>query len=212
MKFPTKTLVNLFVPAQAIFIPQLSIVARRLLHLERLEESGDRERVTGVETDTGAMYHGMAGFIALLAGDSVSGTKNAPSSLRVRQSCVLRGDGSILHAMLSRFRPRRLIEIGCGWSSACAIDTIEQNLQGQCEVTFIEPYPHLLIELIGTAGVKTTILEIPVQDAPLEIFDTLQAGDFVFINLTHVLKTGSDVCFELFEILPRLAGVFGAFS
>jgi hypothetical protein len=27
----------------------------------------------------------------------------------------------------------------------------------------------------------------------------------LFIDSTHVLRTGSDVCFELFEILPRLS-------
>ena len=40
---------------------------------------------------------------------------------------------------------------------------------------------------------------------PLKIFKSLQAGDILFIDSTHVMKTGSDVCFELFEILPCLA-------
>ena len=41
------------------------------------------------------------------------------------------------------------------------------------------------------------------------MFEVLEAGDILFINSTHVLRTGSDVCFELFEVLPRLAsGVF----
>jgi hypothetical protein len=39
----------------------------------------------------------------------------------------------------------------------------------------------------------------------LELFEQLQPGDFLFIDSTHILRTGSDVCFELFEILPRLA-------
>jgi len=37
------------------------------------------------------------------------------------------------------------------------------------------------------------------------IYDELEAGDILFIDSTHVLRTGSDVVFELFEILPRLA-------
>ena len=38
----------------------------------------------------------------------------------------------------------------------------------------------------------------PVNDRALE------SGDFLFIDSTHVLKTGSDVHFELFEVLPVL--------
>ena len=36
------------------------------------------------------------------------------------------GDGTFLFLMLSWLRPRRLIEVGSGHSSACALDTIDQ--------------------------------------------------------------------------------------
>ena len=52
------------------------------------------------------------------------------------------GDGSILYSMIRRHAPRRLIEIGSGWSSCCAIDTIE-HYGVFCRVTCIEPYPEL---------------------------------------------------------------------
>jgi len=115
------------------------------------------------------------------------------------------GDGSILHAMLRKYRPKRLIEVGSGWSSACIFDTVEQFLSGNCELTFIEPYPELLRELLGKASSKVRIFENPVQEVALTTFDMLEAGDFLFIDSTHVLRTGSDVCFELFDVLPRLA-------
>jgi hypothetical protein len=48
-----------------------------------------------------------------------------------------------------------------------------------------------------------------VQEVSLSVFEVLRNGDFLFIDSSHVMKTGSDVCQELFEILPRLApGVF----
>jgi hypothetical protein len=37
------------------------------------------------------------------------------------------------------------------------------------------------------------------------MFDTLEANDILFIDSSHVAKAGSDVCFEIFQILPRLA-------
>lgn len=114
------------------------------------------------------------------------------------------GDASILHAMLRLHRPQRLIEIGSGWSSACTVDTVERYLSGDCALTFIDPYPKLLHELLGESAARLRILEARIQDVPLETFDELAAGDVLFLDTTHVLRTGSDVCRELFEILPRL--------
>lgn len=111
----------------------------------------------------------------------------------------------MLYAILRHQRPRRVIEIGSGWSSACTLDTVEQYLQGNCELTFIDPHPELLFGLIGGAATQIRILKSPVQKVPLSIFNELRAGDILFIDSTHVLRTGGDVCFELFEILPRLA-------
>jgi Methyltransferase domain len=115
------------------------------------------------------------------------------------------GDGSILHAMLRCHRPKRLIEIGSGWSSACTLDTVDHYLDGACHLTFIEPYPQLLRNILGEAMDRVRILEIPVQHVPPAVFEALDAGDILFVDSTHIVRTGSDVCFELFEILPRLA-------
>jgi predicted O-methyltransferase YrrM len=117
------------------------------------------------------------------------------------------GDGCILHSMLRNYRPRKIIEIGSGWSSACIADTAEHFLDNSCDITFVEPFPQVLRELLGASAQsgRTRLLEARVQDVPLDLFDSLGAGDFLFIDSTHVLRTGSDVCRELCEILPRLA-------
>jgi hypothetical protein len=114
-------------------------------------------------------------------------------------------DAIVLQAMIRHYMPRRMIEIGSGYCSACSVDTIDTFLHGECRVTFIEPYPERLRLLLGARIAGTRVLDIPVQQAPPGIFEELEAGDILFIDSTHVLRTGSDVCFELFEILPRLA-------
>ena len=113
------------------------------------------------------------------------------------------GDGSILHAMIRKHRPKRYIEIGSGWSSVCAVDTIERY-STVCQITFIEPYPDLLNGLLGKTKLSVDVAETSVQKVPVSLFDTLEQNDILFIDSTHVLRTGSDVCFELFEIMPRL--------
>ena len=120
------------------------------------------------------------------------------------------GDGSILHAMLRRHRPKRLVEVGSGHSSACSIETIDRYLGGEVEVSFVEPYPALLLKLLGEErAARCTIHATGVQDTDPAVFTQLEAGDFLFIDSTHVMKTGSDVCHELFNVLPLIKpGVF----
>lgn len=116
------------------------------------------------------------------------------------------GDGSMLYAMLRLHRPRRLIEIGSGYSSACSIDTIDRYLEGAVAVTFIEPYPELLRETLGADTIgNVTLYETGLQEVPLTVFDALKAEDVLFIDSTHVMKTGSDVCHLFFEVLQRLS-------
>jgi hypothetical protein len=115
------------------------------------------------------------------------------------------GDGSILYAMLRSLRPQRFIEVGGGWSSACALDTAERHFNRECEFTFVDPYPQMLRSLCGELASNMRIIETPIQQAPLAPFEALEAGDVLFIDSTHILRTGGDVCFELFEVLPRLA-------
>lgn len=115
------------------------------------------------------------------------------------------GDGSVLHAMIRILKPETIVEIGSGHSSACTLDTVDRYLAGQCGVYFIEPYPDLLHSVMGVLPANVHIIPDQVQKTPIEMFTRLRANDILFIDSTHVMKAGSDVCFELFEILPRIA-------
>jgi predicted O-methyltransferase YrrM len=117
------------------------------------------------------------------------------------------GDGIVLQAMLRLYRPRRIVEIGSGWSSVCMNDTINQYLDGNCQLTLIDAVPARVRDLLGEAALQRniTILERRVQDVAAESFESLKENDILFIDSSHVLRTGSDVCHELFEILPRLS-------
>lgn len=116
------------------------------------------------------------------------------------------GDVLSLRAMLLDHKPRRIIEIGSGFSSAAMLDTAEE-FGLSFRLTCIEPYPERLRSLLRPSD-RVEIIEQELQTVPLERFHALESGDIVFIDSTHVLKTGSDVHYELFHILPALrAGV-----
>jgi hypothetical protein len=85
------------------------------------------------------------------------------------------------------------------------LDTNDLFLGKQMQLTFIEPYPQLLHSLISDADrERVTILPQPLQAVDLALFDTLESGDVLFIDSTHVSKVDSDVNRLFFDILPRL--------
>jgi hypothetical protein len=72
--------------------------------------------------------------------------------------------------------------------------------------TFIDPDTATLDALLRPADrARVNVMRARLQDVPLTTFDSLAANDILFIDSTHVSKTGSDVNRILFEILPRLA-------
>lgn len=114
-------------------------------------------------------------------------------------------DGIILYSVIRHFKPKRIIEIGSGFSSAVMLDTNELFFNNKIDLTFIEPYPERLHSIMKvTDKASTSIIESDVQQIKLENFEKLQAGDILFVDSTHVSKTGSDVNYILFEILPSL--------
>jgi predicted O-methyltransferase YrrM len=112
-------------------------------------------------------------------------------------------DAIFLYSMLRHVRPRRVIEIGSGFSSAAMLDTNERFLDSSIELTFIDPDPSTVRALLKPTD-TAEIIAAPVQDVPLSRFEALEANDFLFVDSTHVAKTGSDVNRILFDILPRL--------
>jgi len=113
-------------------------------------------------------------------------------------------DGIVLFCMLNALRPRRIIEIGSGFSTCAILDTNRLFLGGQAQVTCIDPYPENLRSLLAHSHDAVTILESKLQDTDMGIFDELGANDILFIDSSHVSKIGSDVNYIVFEILPRL--------
>ena len=126
------------------------------------------------------------------------------------QSVFCYADAIFLYSFLRHFQPRRIVEVGSGFSSAVLLDTAERFLSAPPQITLIEPYADALKQLLRPEDWRSvTIIQQKVQDVPLEPFTSLAAGDLLFIDSSHVLKCGSDLQFLLFEVVPRLrVGVF----
>jgi hypothetical protein len=116
-----------------------------------------------------------------------------------------RGEAIIYAAMLRHLRPRRVIEIGSGYTTLLLLDTLDQMNLRETEITCIEPVPELLQSLLSPEDARRVQIHACVaQDSDLAWFEDLQSDDILFVDSTHVSKVGSDVNFILFEVLPRL--------
>ncbi len=110
-----------------------------------------------------------------------------------------------LHLMLRHLRPKRIVEVGSGFSSAVMLDTSERFLDASVKMTFIEPYPERLYGLLrGRDRERCEIIVKNLQDVEQSVFSSLEANDVLFIDSSHVLKTDSDLCHLLFDVLPAL--------
>jgi predicted O-methyltransferase YrrM len=107
--------------------------------------------------------------------------------------------------MIRELKPRRILEIGSGHTSALILDTNERYFDGGIECTFVEPHPELLLSLLrSSADHEPRLIPRKLQDVNLTLFDTLEAGDILFVDSSHVLKAGSDCQLLFSDILPRL--------
>jgi hypothetical protein len=114
-------------------------------------------------------------------------------------------DAHVYYCLIRHFKPRRVVEIGSGNSTLVAAAACLRNAEEGAapRLTAIEPYPPPFLRE-GLPGLSR-LVEAKVQDVGMDTFTSLEAGDILFIDSTHVLREGGDVQLEYCEILPRLA-------
>ncbi|AKF86209.1 Methyltransferase domain-containing protein [Myxococcus fulvus] len=114
-------------------------------------------------------------------------------------------DAEVAYGLVRELRPRRLFEIGSGWSTRLSAQACRKN-EGEgapaCELVAFEPYPSEVLRA-GFPGL-TRLEPLKAQDIPYSEVERLEENDILFIDSSHVLKVGSDVQVEFLELLPRL--------
>jgi predicted O-methyltransferase YrrM len=112
-------------------------------------------------------------------------------------------DAAVYYALLREVKPAQVIEIGCGYSTQIAAIALDKNQQeGKAgKILCIEPYPE---PQLTEANIAFQLISERVETIELKVFEQLEAGDILFIDSTHTVKFGSDVCREILEILPAI--------
>jgi hypothetical protein len=164
----------------------------------------------GIELNEEAQFNLLQDYLVFYRDLSFPEEKSPDHRYYYNQSWFCYADAIFLYCFLRKNKPRKVVEIGSGFSSAVILDTIETCSLQVTEITFIEPNPDRLISILRQHDKdRVRILNAQVQEVPCEIMTSLASGDLLFIDSSHVVKCGSDVKCLIFHILPQLpSGVF----
>jgi len=119
------------------------------------------------------------------------------------------GDAEILYCMVRHFKPLKILEIGSGYSSLLMLQALRSNRSENPgltpRLTCMDPYPRPFIRGIeGTASNLVQFKETPLENVGWDTFTDLEVNDILFLDSSHVVRTGSDVNMLVLEVIPRI--------
>jgi len=114
------------------------------------------------------------------------------------------GDAEVLYSMVRKYKPGKIIEIGCGMSTLLSVDAVRINKAESgsytCEYTCVEPYHVPWLESIEEVKVHRDL----VENLKPDMFKELNENDILFIDSSHIIRPQGDVNLIYLEILPVL--------
>ncbi len=166
------------------------------------------ERAGGLERPAYALSPGMDGFdVGPLVeeyhehADALAALKDPSrnkTGYRIGNGYYDSPDADALYLMIRRFKPKHVIEVGCGNSTRVTRQAI---IDGglNTRITAIDPYPRADI-----AHVVDDFEQKRLEDVDPALFENLQEGDVLFIDSSHVVRMSNDVAHLFCRIIPAL--------
>jgi predicted O-methyltransferase YrrM len=107
-------------------------------------------------------------------------------------------DAAVLYYFVSALRPNTYLEIGSGISTLFAARA-KADKALSTRIVSVDPEPRAEVDAVCDQVVRTGL-----ESADLSIFDSLVAGDIVFLDGSHRSFMNSDVTVFMLDVLPRL--------
>lgn len=115
-------------------------------------------------------------------------------------------DAELLYALIRARKPRRVVELGSGFSTLLIGEAARRNLEDGHEITHLAYDPFPREQIFGEVPPPPTKFDpLPATEVPPDHFERLKAGDMLFVDTTHTVKLGSDVNHIILDLLPVLA-------
>lgn len=113
------------------------------------------------------------------------------------------GDAEFLFNMIRYYKPRRIIEVGCGFSTLMSQYAISKNMEDdhlyRCLHIAIEPFENPWLDNIDVRLIRKKIEKLDIN-----FFSCLEENDLLFIDSSHTIRPQGDVCFEYLQLLGSL--------
>jgi predicted O-methyltransferase YrrM len=112
-------------------------------------------------------------------------------------------EADVLYAVVRHHRPKRVIELGSGYSSLIIAAAARRNAAEGNPVRYTahDPFAREFVRK-GVSGLE--LRPESAVDVPLDEFGALVAGDVLFIDTTHTVKLGSEVNHLILDVLPTI--------
>jgi glycosyltransferase involved in cell wall biosynthesis len=171
---------------------------------EHIFRDPDAPRVlAGIDWNLDAQTQLLAQFDFGAALHSLEGRRSRGRTFSYSNGYCGPGDAEALYCMIRHFKPRTIVEVGCGQSTVVAhfaiADAKAEDGRYSCRQICYEPFENPWLEDLGVE-IKRELIE----KSDLSLFRSLSAGDIVFIDSSHALRPMGDVEFEFLHILPNL--------
>lgn len=111
-------------------------------------------------------------------------------------------EADVLYCFVRSVRPKTIIQIGCGVSTAvCLMAARDENYTPR--IVCIEPYPSEFLKEADKSG-SIKLFPQKVQDVEIDLFRQISRGDLFFVDSSHTLAPAGEVDQIILEILPTI--------
>jgi hypothetical protein len=131
--------------------------------------------------------------------DKITADETDPCEPFLRNPLFHFADPFALYGMIAYLKPKRIIEVGSGYSTRFIRRAIK-DAGLATQLTCIDPVPRSNI-----AGLADRMLLKPIQEIDIDIFKELEENDILFWDGSHIVFNGTDSVSFYLEILPELA-------
>jgi hypothetical protein len=111
-------------------------------------------------------------------------------------------EAQFLYGFIRTHRPARVVQIGCGVSTAVVLAAARDG-EYQPEIVCIDPWPSPFLVRAASEEAIRLVVE-PVESANWDALFALEAGSLLFVDSTHTLGPAGEVSRIVLEVLPRL--------
>ncbi len=161
-----------------------------------------RSPLPGIDLRVDSQLHLLREVFPQFAGEynNFPAQPTSPNSFWLDNGVFVGIDPHVYYCMIRHLKPAKVIEVGAGFSTLAAAQACEKN--GDTRLLAVEPYPREFIaqEVHGIEHINQK-----AESLGIKFFAQLGENDILFIDSSHVVRTGGDVCFLILDVLPTLA-------